>query len=30
MAAAKNGDNVKVHYTGRLTTGEQFDSSEIH
>jgi peptidylprolyl isomerase len=28
MAAAKNGDNVKVHYTGRLTTGEQFDSSE--
>jgi peptidylprolyl isomerase len=28
MAAAKNGDKVKVHYTGRLTTGEQFDSSE--
>lgn len=27
MAEAKNGDNVKVHYTGRLTTGEQFDSS---
>lgn len=24
---AKNGDNVKVHYTGKLTTGEQFDSS---
>jgi peptidylprolyl isomerase len=27
MAAAKNGDKVKVHYTGTLTTGEQFDSS---
>src|SRR5450631_4536912 len=25
---AKNGDNVKVHYTGKLTSGEQFDSSE--
>lgn len=24
---AKNGDNVKVHYTGKLTSGEQFDSS---
>lgn len=24
---AKNGDNVAVHYTGKLTTGEQFDSS---
>jgi peptidylprolyl isomerase len=24
---AKNGDKVKVHYTGTLTTGEQFDSS---
>jgi peptidylprolyl isomerase len=27
MSIAKNGDNVKVHYTGKLTTGEQFDSS---
>lgn len=27
MSTAKNGDNVKVHYTGKLTTGEQFDSS---
>jgi peptidylprolyl isomerase len=24
---AKNGDTVKVHYTGKLTTGDQFDSS---
>jgi peptidylprolyl isomerase len=27
MSVAKNGDNVTVHYTGKLTTGEQFDSS---
>lgn len=25
---AKANDNVKVHYTGKLTTGEVFDSSE--
>jgi peptidylprolyl isomerase len=25
---AKNGDTVRVHYTGRLETGEVFDSSE--
>jgi peptidylprolyl isomerase len=24
---AKNGDKVKVHYTGKLVSGEQFDSS---
>lgn len=28
MSKAKNGDNVKVHYKGKLTSGEQFDSSE--
>jgi peptidylprolyl isomerase len=28
MSTAKNGDNVKVHYTGKLTSGEQFDSSD--
>jgi peptidylprolyl isomerase len=28
MQQAKNGDKVKVHYHGRLSSGETFDSSE--
>ena len=27
MANAKNGDTVKVHYTGKLNNGDVFDSS---
>ena len=27
MLQVKSGDLVKVHYTGKLTSGEQFDSS---
>lgn len=28
MKQVKDGDVVKVHYTGKLASGEQFDSSE--
>lgn len=28
MQKVKEGDVVKVHYTGKLTSGEKFDSSE--
>jgi peptidylprolyl isomerase len=28
MAQVKTGDKVKVHYHGKLTTGETFDTSE--
>ena len=27
MQQVKSGDTVKVHYTGKLSSGEQFDSS---
>lgn len=28
MTQAKHGDTVRIHYTGRLTDGTQFDSSQ--
>ena len=28
MSQAKSGDTVRINYTGTLTTGETFDSSE--
>lgn len=28
MTQAKQGDTVRIHYTGRLTDGTQFDSSQ--
>lgn len=28
MSTAKSGDTVRIHYTGKLTGGEVFDSSE--
>ncbi|HEY1164200.1 MAG TPA: FKBP-type peptidyl-prolyl cis-trans isomerase, partial [Chitinophaga sp.] len=28
MQTVKNGDTVRVHYHGRLTNGNTFDSSE--